>query len=206
MKNIFKILLIISIIPINIKAEEISNENVIEVYLEKCIDGDTAHFKNMQGEIIPVRFLAIDTPETQHPTKGEEKYGKEASEYTCDVLTNANKIVLELDEKVKEEDAYGRTLAWVFVDDVLVEQLLIEKGYAQVAYLYDDYKYTKDLKEKEKIAKLSKIGIWEEEKEEIKDEIKEELDNIINKIFSWIGKIINEIIEFISSLIDKILK
>ena len=66
----------------------------IEVTLSKCVDGDTAWFI-LDGEEIKTRFLAIDTPES---TNEIEPFGKEASNYTCDLLTNANKIEIEYDE------------------------------------------------------------------------------------------------------------
>lgn len=39
-----------------------------EVKLSKCVDGDTARFI-LNKEEIKARFLAIDTPESVHPTK-----------------------------------------------------------------------------------------------------------------------------------------
>ena len=80
------------------------------VTLEACVDGDTAKFKTSSSEVIKARFLAIDTPETVHPTKGEEPFGKEASNYTCDTLTNAKEIKLEYDNNSTEEDNYGSKL------------------------------------------------------------------------------------------------
>ena len=130
-----------------------------EVGFGKCTDGDTAHFV-ISGEDMIVRFLAIDTPETKHPTKGEEPFGKEASDYTCEMISNAQDIRLEYDSKAKE-DKYGRILAWVFVDGELLQEKLVEMGYAKVAYLYDDYKYTVRLLEAQEEAEKSKIGIWQ---------------------------------------------
>lgn len=49
-------------------------EKVQVKYLEK-VDGDTAKFE-LNGETITVRFLGIDTPETVHPSKGEEPFRK----------------------------------------------------------------------------------------------------------------------------------
>ena len=71
----------------------------------KCVDGDTAYFLVNENEI-KVRFLAIDTPETNHPKKGEEPYGREAKEYTCDKITNAQNIELEFDDGSDEKDKY----------------------------------------------------------------------------------------------------
>ncbi len=130
-----------------------------DVTLLKCVDGDTAWFK-MEKEEIKVRFLAIDTPES---TNKKEPFGKEASEFTCKKLTNAKKIVLEWDLNSEEKDKYDRYLAWIFVDDVLLQDLLVKEGYAEVAYLYGDYKYTDLLKESESIAKREGKNIWGQE-------------------------------------------
>ena len=133
-----------------------------EVTFSKCVDGDT--FKViLNEEEYTVRMLAVDTPETVHPTKGVEYYGKEASNYTCDKLTNAKKIELEYDANSDKNDKYDRLLAWVFVDDELLQELLVENGYAKVAYLYDDYKYTNLLEEKQELASAKNIGIWNTE-------------------------------------------
>ena len=108
-------------------------------------------------------MLAIDTPESVHPTKGVEYYGKEASNYTCNLVTNAKKIELEYDKNSDKKDKYNRVLAWVWVDNTLLQDELIKNGYAEVAYLYGDYKYTNTLKDHQAVAEASKIGIWNEE-------------------------------------------
>ena len=130
-----------------------------EVEFKSCIDGDTARFI-MDKEEIKVRFLAIDTPETNHPKKGEEPYGKEAKEFTCNRITNASKIELEFDDNSDKKDKYNRYLAWVYVDDSLLEEELVQNGLAKVAYLYGDYSYTDKLKETEEEAKENKVGMY----------------------------------------------
>lgn len=154
MKKIGLFLIIFFISITNIKASE-----KLEVELKKCIDGDTASVV-LDNKDIKIRFLAIDTPETKHPTKGEEPYGKKASEYTCEALKKASKIEIEYDKNSDKLDKYDRHLVWIFVDNKLLQQSLIEKGLAKVAYLYGDYKYTSVLEEKELQAKLDKVGIW----------------------------------------------
>jgi len=133
----------------------------VEVKFSKCVDGDTAKFILNKKEIT-ARFLAIDTPETVHPNKKEEPFGKDASNYTCDKLTSAKKIVLEYDSDSDKTDKYDRHLVWVFYDDNFLQEELISLGYAKVAYLYGDYKYTTDLQNIEIVAKSNKIGIWSE--------------------------------------------
>lgn len=132
------------------------NAQKLEVTLDSCVDGDTAWFI-LNNERIKTRFLAIDTPES---TTKKEPYGKEASDFTCNILSNANKIEIEYDPNSDKLDKYDRHLVWVFVDDTLLQDLIIKKGVGKVAYLYDDYQYTYILEASELIAKTSKIGIW----------------------------------------------
>ena len=136
-----------------------------KVELKSCVDGDTANYI-YNNKNIKVRFLAIDSPELEHDNQKEEPYAKAARDYTCNELNIANNIYLEFDDKAEKLDKYNRHLAWVFVDNNLLQEKIVTNGYAKVAYLYDDYKYTKTLKKQEKIAKRKKRGIWSNEKED----------------------------------------
>lgn len=161
------------------------------VSLSKCVDGDTAKFKMQDGSVKTARFLAIDTPESVHPTKEVEEYGKEASEYTCNLLENAKEIKVEYDKASDKEDKYGRILVWVYADNKMVQESLLAEGLAKVAYLYEDYEYTTSLQDIEAIAKDKKIGIWSNDEvssnmeptEETKDE---KTNSILTNIFNII--------------------
>ena len=152
-----KLILLISIFFISINLVYANDT----VKFSSCVDGDT--FKvTLDGKIYTVRMLAVDTPESVHPTKKIEYYGKESSEYTCNKVTNAKKIKLEYDQNSDKMDKYDRLLAWVFIDDVLLQEELVENGYAKLAYLYDDYKYTDSLEQKQELASIKEIGVWNE--------------------------------------------
>ena len=133
------------------------DSNEIEVNLVSCVDGDTAIFE-IDGKKEKVRFLAIDTYEV------DTEMGKKASSYVCNTLKKATTITLEFDENAYK-DKYDRVLAWVFVDDTLLQEELVSIGYAQVKYLYDDYKYADRLIELEKEAQNNKVGIWSDNHE-----------------------------------------
>lgn len=130
----------------------VPNTTEKEATLSKCIDGDTAVLI-VDGNKESVRFLAIDAPESVDP------YGKEASDYTCNLLENANEIKVEIEEK-SQKDKYNRLLAWVWIDSELIQLMLVENGLSKVKYLYNDYKYTDLLIDAQKEAKSKKIGIW----------------------------------------------
>ena len=136
------------------------DNNKINASLVKCVDGDTAVFK-IAGEEIKFRFLAVDTPESVHPTKEVEAYAKEASKNTCDLLTNANSILIEYDNNSDKTDKYGRNLAWIWIDDMLLQKLMIGEGFARVAYVYGDYKYLQDLCDLQFQAIAGNKGIWQ---------------------------------------------
>ncbi len=181
MKKLFSLILfIILILPVGVFAK-----NDI-VKLSKCVDGDTAKFI-INGKEYSTRFLAIDTPEVKHPKKKVEPYGKEASKYTCDRLKAAKEIVLEYDSNSTKEDKYGRRLAWVFVDKELLQEKLVSKGYAKVAYLYGDYKYTKKLQKIEQKAKDNKVGIWSNNNY-VYDSSDSLLEKIFDKLLRYIRK------------------
>ena len=156
MKKILFILTLFFTFTINTYAKK------LEVTLDKCVDGDTAWF-NLDNERIKTRFLAINTPES---TNKIEAYGKEASNYTCNMLTNAKKIEIEYDSNSDKFDKYDRHLVWVFVDDTLLQEKLLEEGLAEIKYIYGDYKYLDELKKVESTAKKNKVGMWCDSKDD----------------------------------------
>ena len=145
------------------------NINKIEVELVEVIDGDTAKFK-MNREQITVRFLGINTKETVDPEIGEEVWGKEASDFTKEKLENATKIELEFDNQAEEKDKYNRYLAWIWIDDELLQDLLVQNGLAETYMLQNNYKYAGMLQESEEVAKENKFGTWSEETSSTQDD------------------------------------
>ena len=162
MKLIITFLIAFFTFTINVCADT----NKLEVKLHKCVDGDTAWFI-AENKKIKTRFLAIDTPEA---TNKIEPFGKEASNYTCNLLSNANKIEIEYDNNSDKYDKYDRHLVWVFVDDKLLQLELIKEGLGKVEYLYGDYKYTTLLQNAEDEAKYNNIGLWNNSRNNIEDD------------------------------------
>lgn len=170
-----------------------------EVTFSKCVDGDTIKVK-VKNKEATVRMLAVDTPESVHPKKEVEYYGKDASDYTCNLITNAKKIELEYDSNSDKYDKYERLLAWVFVDDYLLQDKLVRNGYAEVAYLYGNYKYTDLLKDHEVLAKQERIGIWDDDAREEYNLKKNKVEDTNESLFVTLVLII---IGFIYTYIKK---
>ncbi len=77
-------------------------------------DGDTISVK-VYGQVQPVRLIGVDTPETVAIGQPVGCHGKEASHYTKRELTD-RLIRLEIPRIGDSEDAYGRTLAYIYLD------------------------------------------------------------------------------------------
>ena len=199
MKKILLVFLFFILFSLPVKGDS----ERIEVKFSKCVDGDTIKLK-IDGEKKRVRLLAIDTPESVTPDKPVEAYGKEASELTCDLVKNANKIEIEYDKNSDKEDKYGRVLAYVYADDKMIQEELLSKGLARVAYLYKDYEYTNRFKELENIAKENKIGLWNLDDPEYEIISEEEENNnevsLFEKIINTIGNFFKKIIKYIKDL------
>lgn len=129
----------------------------ITVNFIEVTDGDT--FKVLlDGKEEKVRLLLVDTPESVKQGTPVQPFAKEASNFTLAQLKKGN-LTLELD--VSERDKYGRLLAYAWVGDKMLNELLLEKGYARVAYIYPpNVKHVDQFKMIQVKAQESGLGIW----------------------------------------------
>lgn len=137
-----------------------SNESNIEKgILLEVIDGDTIKVEFSNKRIETVRMLLIDTPESVKPNTPVQPFGKEAANFLRTLLIKGN--VVEIEKGNPDRDNYNRLLAYVWLDGVNINKLLLEKGYARIAYVYPpNIKYLDDFRVAEKKAKGQRIGIW----------------------------------------------
>jgi len=99
------------------------------------------------------------TPETKHPSKPVEYYGREADSANGS-LVEGKEVRLEFD--VQERDQYGRLLAYVFVGDIFVNAWLVENGYAQVMTIPPNVRYAERFLELQQKAREEGKGLWGE--------------------------------------------
>ncbi len=99
-----------------VKFDPNSGRVYAEVTVKLFVDGDTTHFNvptsvNETG-VLKARYLGINTPES---TGLIEPWGKKASNYTKNALSNATSIIIESDSAVWTPDSTGeRFLVWVW--------------------------------------------------------------------------------------------
>ncbi|XKT75360.1 MAG: thermonuclease family protein [Patescibacteria group bacterium UBA2103] len=122
--------------------------------VEEVVDGDTIIIENN----IRVRLLTIDAPEIN------TCYGQEAKEYLTKTLLG-KEIILQKDQTAK--DSFDRLLRYVFIheedpekDNIFVQSLLVENGYAKEAYTKPNRTYLSQIQADEREAKEEGRGLW----------------------------------------------
>ena len=206
-ETIITLLIITLFIPLNIEAIEKGKH---EVTLSKCVDSESARFILGVNEI-KVKFIGIQLEEKIIDDKNDEINGSFVSDYVCNSLTNAKKIIIELEPNMTSEDKFGRIQAWIFLDDILLQEDLVKNGYARAMYLSENYLYSKNQIEAQNLARENKIGLWTDDNSnhekinEQEEETKEKSKNIFEIIIDFFVSIFNKICEIIDSVIKNIL-
>jgi len=120
------------------------------------VDGDTIKVR-FNDRTEKVRYIGMDTPETHHPTRGEEPGGREATAVNRR-LVDGKTVQLEMD--VRERDRYGRLLAYVYVGNLMVNAELVRLGYAQVMTIPPNVKYASLFVKLHREAREAGRGLW----------------------------------------------
>ena len=105
----------------------------------RTVDGDTIVVDTETEDNVTVRLIGIDCPESVHPDESKNTpEGLDASEYTKSILDGQD-LMMELGETPK--DKYGRTLAYIYIGDEMVNLMILEAGHAEPMVFSDNDKY-----------------------------------------------------------------
>lgn len=139
---------------------EIDPNELEKTTVTEAVDGDTIVIENDKK----VRFIGVDTPETKHPSKPVQCFGKEASRITK-ALLEGKEIYLEKD--ISEVDRYDRLLRYIYLPNpknekeaLFVNEYLLEQGYARIVTYPPDVKYLDVFQNALQIAYKEKRGLW----------------------------------------------
>jgi micrococcal nuclease len=123
------------------------------------IDGDTIDVEK-DGARVRVRLIGVDTPETVDPRRLVQCFGKEASDKARELL-EGKLVRLENDPSQGLYDKYDRMLAYVYLPDgTLFNSVMISEGYAHEYTYRLPYRYQKEFKAAERVAREKKMGLW----------------------------------------------
>ena len=125
-------------------------------HVTRVVDGDTI-IVNLDGTQTRVRLIGMDTPESVKPDTPVQCFAIAASNFTKHALTSRT-VRLEYD--VDRYDRYGRTLAYVWLDGRLFDQVLVAAGYARVYTFPPNVRYVDRFVAAERAAREHQRGLW----------------------------------------------
>ena len=152
---------------LNFSGNEAGNQDFVQAVIVRAVDGDTAVVK-IDGQEKRVRFLGVDTPETVHPNKPVQFFGKEASNFTKESL-NGRRVWLEYDSNPQVRN--GRHLAYIWLNnpatinestmrESMFNAKLLLGGYAKVMIIKPNKRYESEFKKFQEEAKRARLGVW----------------------------------------------
>lgn len=129
--------------------------------VKKVVDGDTFWIDDGSQKGIKVRLIGVDAPESRKTGNKDVAYfGRTSSDYLTKLI-GGKKVRLEYD--VGRYDRYGRTLAYVWLEDgTFVNADLVRNGYANVMTVPPNVRYADTFLKLERKARNQKRGMWGE--------------------------------------------
>ena len=125
----------------------------VKVY--SVIDGDTFRYRKEDWSLQSVRLLGVDAPESNIARyRSTECFWKEAKNYLTNLIKNQY-VTLEFDPNSASSDAYGRMLAYVYLDWKMVNETLIAEWYAKEYTYKTDYTHQLSFRQAEENARKS---------------------------------------------------
>jgi micrococcal nuclease len=136
-----------------------SKESYVYYTVTKVVDGDTFWIDDGSEKGLKIRLIGVDAPEPRNNGKKLKGYfGTESSEYLARLI-GGKKVRLEFD--VGRYDQYGRTLAYVYLEDgTFVNADLVKNGYATVMTTPPNVRYADTFVELAGKARRHEKGLW----------------------------------------------
>lgn len=126
------------------------------VSVVRVVDGDT-FVASAGGEEKRIRLLNVDTPELANEDQPADCLAEEAKTYLATLLTPGLEVDLQHD--IEETDRYGRELAGVYVDGVLINAEIAREGYGVAVEFSPNKRFYPEVKSAEQEARSSHVGI-----------------------------------------------
>src|SRR2546421_7034693 len=98
-------------------------------YVTRVVEGDLV-YAELAGRIEAVRYLGVNVPLIEHPSRGPEPYAAIVRERNRRLVEGRwIRLMFERDAR----DEHGRLLAYVWMNDLFVNAALVHWGYAEAA-------------------------------------------------------------------------
>lgn len=129
-------------------------EGLEPVVVARVLDGDT--IETEAG--LRVRYLLVDTPEVAPSAAREPECFAEEARAANAMMVGGAEVGLEYD--AERADAYGRALAYLWLDGRMVNEILLERGYARLLYIPPNARHLARLRAVAQAAGEAGAGLW----------------------------------------------
>jgi micrococcal nuclease len=125
----------------------------------RIVDGDTFWIDDGSAKGLKIRLIGIDAPESRNSGQKLKGYfGEESTEYISSLI-EGRKVRLEYD--VAPYDQYGRTLAYVYLDNgTFVNAEMVKNGFATVMTYPPNVRYADTFVDLARKARKQNKGLW----------------------------------------------
>lgn len=129
----------------------------LQTVVERIVDGDTLYLAGLPER---ARLIGIDTPETRHPDRGVECFGRAASARLAALAPPGTAVLVAFD--VERADRYGRPLVYLYrgADGLFVNLAMVAEGYASVHTVPPNVRHHDSLLAAQRRARAAGRGLW----------------------------------------------
>lgn len=138
----------------------------MQVNVTQVVSGQTIAVTGADAQPMRVRLVGVEAPDLQ-----QQPWGQAAKQRLAAMIGGRN-VLLEFDSQAAddeasspvlaapEKDAFGRYLAYVWQDGVLLNEQLVKEGYVLWVARSPNHKYDQRLERAQAWARLMGQGIW----------------------------------------------
>ena len=150
--------IILLLLFLNLGCQNHPTEQKIPASIKRVVSGQTLEV------IIDERTYKLRLTGLNAPSVSQKPWGINAKQFLIDTLIkNSSSSPLFLETDVTVSDKFGRLQGYVWYQKQLINQTLIEEGYAIVNLTYTDGKYDQQLLNAQNYARIMGKGIWNPE-------------------------------------------
>jgi micrococcal nuclease len=133
-----------------------ANPRSVPARVTRVVDGDT--FEARVGDAVEdVRLIGVDTPETVDPGAPVQCFGPRASRFQHRLVEGRR---VRLVFGVERRDAYGRLLAYAYIDRGFVNAMLVRRGLARTLTIAPNTRHSALFERLELRAARAGHGLW----------------------------------------------
>jgi micrococcal nuclease len=145
---------------VSCQAKSQLENNQAQVKVARVVSGQSLEVLGMAEQpnlISQVRLIGVDTPDLR-----QRPWGDGAKELLEKLVGDLEKpVTLEFD--IEAKDKIGRTLAYVWQDQQLLNEQVLKQGYGLFVGRSPNHKYDQRLERAQQWARLMGKGIWNSE-------------------------------------------